>query len=228
MPRKYYKKRRGRKRPYRKPRTPRYMVSNLTSTPMPNIYKTRLRYVEKASLNPGVGGVAVAIQYGANNLYDPSTTFVGHQPYGWDQLISFYDHAVVLGSRITVQLTNADDTNGGYIAAIALKDDSTVISTDIQTVCESPNVTYKTISNCTSNKSQITLKKNFSPKNFLGRKSPLSDPDLKNSAGSGPNENAFYQIYVAAKDASDPNEMDVLVTISYVVAFIEPKNVGGS
>lgn len=196
---------------------------------MPKTFITKLKYTEKiTNFNPGAAGAATAVVYSCNNLHDPSTTYGGHQPYGFDQLMTWYDHFVVLGSKIKVTFTNVNDTNNAYIVALGKNDDSTYVSPNMETVCESPFIKSTVMSNNASSRSVVTLTDTCSVKKYLGRSNVLSDPELKGSAASGPAEQAYYIIYASDMGIGDPDNLNAFVEIEYIAAFIEPKNVGGS
>ena len=64
----------------------------------------KMRYVEEFELNPGLGSVASYV-FRANGLYDPNYTGAGHQPYGFDQWMTYYNQFTVLGSKMKAIFT---------------------------------------------------------------------------------------------------------------------------
>lgn len=75
------------------------------SDPFPNTKICYLRYAESYLLTSGVGGISTQYQFRLNSLFDPDKTYAGHQPYGFDQLVSFYTHLAVLGCYYKITLT---------------------------------------------------------------------------------------------------------------------------
>lgn len=69
---------------------------------LPRKYTCKLRYVDEIDLDPAVGGLSVTKSYRANDLYDPDSSGVGHQPMGFDQLCLFYKSFTVTKSTIRV------------------------------------------------------------------------------------------------------------------------------
>lgn len=219
MPRRsrYRKKKSG-----RKSRRSNQMV--IRKSPMPLKFATKLRYVENFTINPGAAGTTGTYVMDAGSVYDPNVTSTGHQPRGFDQLMAMYDHFVVIGSKCTATITiNASDNNN-QICGLALRDGPTV-DTDPNDYLEGGTVRSGHLTN--ERKTRVfTL--GYSPKRFLGRSKPLADPDLKGSTSSNPTESAYYHIFSAGLNATDPSALDVTVVIDYLVVFIEPKDVAQS
>ena len=61
-----------------------------------------LRYHESFSLNPGTAGVPSFYTFRANSCYDPNYTGTGHQPRGYDQIMSMYQYLAVREVQIEV------------------------------------------------------------------------------------------------------------------------------
>jgi len=61
------------------------------------------------------------------------------------------------------------------------------------------------------------------PNKFLGRASPLSDPDLKNSAGSGPTEQAYIHLSNDNFGGVAGDAAECFVKLTYDTVFIEPR-----
>ena len=81
---------RSRRRFKRKARTfHRRRFTKLPPNVISNSVVRRLKYCQEVSLNPTVGAVASA-DFAANGLYDPYLSGVGHQPMGFDQLMTFF------------------------------------------------------------------------------------------------------------------------------------------
>ncbi len=70
---------------------------------LPRSYRRRLRYCETYTFTTGTAGVIGAVQaMRLNSLYDPNKTGTGHQPYGFDQLSSFYGQFLVHSCKWSV------------------------------------------------------------------------------------------------------------------------------
>ena len=70
----------------------------------PDTLQTTLRYQETLSLSSSSGALFGYV-YNLNGLYDPNHTGTGHQPLYFDQLMTIYNHYIVIGAKITVKFT---------------------------------------------------------------------------------------------------------------------------
>jgi len=69
---------------------------------LPAMFRNTLRYVESFTLVAATGALAI-YQYRTNSLFDPNLTAGGHQPYGFDQMKTYYASYLVTRSRISVE-----------------------------------------------------------------------------------------------------------------------------
>jgi len=70
---------------------------------IPQVSHAKLRYACEVTITPpGSSGISYH-QFGANCLYDPDITGVGHQPMGFDQWMALYGVYVVNKAKIDVQ-----------------------------------------------------------------------------------------------------------------------------
>lgn len=217
--RKYRKKRGDRKRPYR-----RSKQLTIRKSPMPLKFATKLRYVENFTVDAPASGLAASYVFNAGDLNDPNVTSVGHQPRGFDQIIAMYDHFVVIGSKISVTLSAATTETANQICGVALRDGSTV-DTDPNDYLEGGTCRSVTI---VPDQPSRTVTMTYSPKKFLGRSHPMSDPNLKGTATTTPTESAFYHVFSAGLNATNPTTVTCTAIIDYLAVFIEPKDVAQS
>lgn len=222
MPRKKNAKRSRRLTRYRhrKSRVPRQLITNR--------FTRTLRYNTSVVLNPTAGVVAYH-NYSANGLYDPDLTGAGHQPLGWDQMIGvFYDHAVVIGSKITLNVCPQSGTSSGIsLVGVDLRDTTGYALSKTETIEQGRSV-WKMTGGTTGGRPQTIVRK-CNPNKFLGRSNPLSDPQLKNTISANATESAVWTVWCASPDeAIDPSAVTINVTIEYLTVFLEPKTLSGS
>lgn len=200
----------------------RTFISRGLRAPLPYKITTALLYQERVSLNTLIA--ASVHVFSANGLYDPNITGAGHQPRGFDQLMAMYDHCVCIKSEIRVDFpSNVSDFNPG-ILWVALRDFTTPGGTD-QDYLEMGDCTYELSSPQGGYATRLMMQCN--PNKYLGRSSPLSDPNLKNSNGANPVEQAYWHVGMQ-RVALDGPSLNVNVVIKYTVTFIEPKDPGSS
>lgn len=185
---------------------------------LPTQVKCHFKYGEQITLSNGGAGLTGVGVYSCNGLYDPNVSGIGHQPRGFDQLMAMYDHYVVIGSRIKVQFWPRPANTGLSVVGISVQDTATVF-TDFRDYLESPNNVTQGISpdgdRCKA------LVNNVNPNQFLGRKNPMSDPQLKGSSTANPTEQCYYHLWLHNVTDSDTN--DIVVEIEYTAILIEPK-----
>lgn len=198
------------------------IFGRVMNTPLPTKLKAKLRYFDFPSLNIGTGGATATQVYSANGCYDPDITGVGGQPRGFDQIMALYDHFVVIGSKITVQLA-ANAATAPIMAVLDLKDTQSTDS-NITASMESSFATNKLHSPAGPTTAMVQT---FAPR-FLGRSHPLSDPDLKGSASANPSESAYYHLVLASLAGVDETVIVPSVVLEYTVMFIEPKRPSAS
>lgn len=138
MPR-FFKRRRyarsyRRKRSYKKSRFSRkrgYRSRRLINV-MPNSVVRYLNWQEELSLDPPGYGLDYAT-FNASGMYDPRIALGGHQPYGLDQLTTFYKYNRVISSTITVTpvIDYVADTVPCYVAVILSDTNTTPTFTDV-------------------------------------------------------------------------------------------------
>lgn len=228
MPRKYYNKNknrlRRRKRNYLRKLRYRKLTVAQSMGPLAMKVKARMLYVDQFSLNPGVAGVLDQYVFSMNGLYAPNLTGSSHQPRGFDQLMLLYDHYLVIGSKITLIISNpGTSSNDTTIVTITPRDNGSWSSPTPEDVLENRVVKTTVVGpSGSSNASYLSMQAN--PCKFLGRSSPLSDPDLKGDNSANPLEQAYWHLHaIPSKNAQDTSSIDITAKIEYTTIFFEPK-----
>lgn len=219
------KKRYGKRKFYRRKR--RYVrkakrgASAYSGYMLGRSQKATLLYHHAGAIKPATDSTACYL-FRANSTYDPDFTGVGHQPRGFDQFMTMFDHCTVIGSKITIKLHNGDAVGPGVVATLSLRDDS--VCPDPTTQLETPGVQKAILGVQGSGRDTGTLIQTFSAKKFFRRK-PLSDPNLACSAIANPSEQAFYvlQLFYDATLGIITKETELNFFIEYTCVFTEPK-----
>jgi len=185
--------------------------------------KATLRYYASISLNPAVG-VAADYVFSANGCYDPDITGVGSQPYGFDQMMQFFDHYTVIGSRCVVECANNNSTTPEY-AMIMLRDNATSYSgTAPASVLMEPGSVRQLLAQAGSAPTVGTLAMGFSAKKFFSKNDILGEETYQGTVGSNPADQAYFHVLLIPQNTTDDLGANVLnVTIDYQVIFTEPK-----
>lgn len=225
MPRRRRTRTRNRKRPYRKKRSDNgfyrsYGKGAVVSLPYPNKMRFNTRYVESSVvLNPGAG-VADTHIFQLNGLYDPDISGVGHQPIGFDQVMTMYDHYTVIGARAKVFIQNGENSIEQLVCCRIA--DSSVVSGDIQNAIENGNCRWTNLGIKGSSRDCASLTIGFSAKKFFSR-SPLTSSNLQGNVSSNPSEGAYLHIMCQGLNSKDAGSTYVSVVIEYACILTEPK-----
>lgn len=221
MPRKF-KRKYKKKRPYRRRR-----MAVVRKSPMPLKFCTKLRYSENFDIDPGAAGICGVQVFNAGGLFDPNVTGTGHQPRGFDQLIAMYDHFVVIGSKIDFKYAQRNASDYSQVVGVSLRDGSSA-EADPNDYQELGTVRSALVGTDTNSSGRHHLSLTYSPKKFLGRSKPLSDPNLKGTVSADPAESAYFHCWCAPVQSANASALDCTAFIDYIVVFIEPKDVAQS
>lgn len=192
------------------------LFKRVSNAPLPTKLKCSMIYATNVSINIPAIGAASNHVFSANGLFDPDITGVGHQPRGFDQLMTLYDHYVVIGSRITVFIQPVGTTSS-TVWGIVLKDDSTTTN-NADNLLEESFVSYKMAA---PGSEPIALVQQFN-NNFLGYSKPLGVTELEGIATANPTEQAYYHVFGYSPSATDEASVSIQVRIEYQVMLIEP------
>lgn len=188
----------------------------------------KLRYVDFVNLDAGVGTLAYDT-WSATSCYDPYVGAGGHQPLGFDQWMTFYNHFQVLGAKATAYGMVYGTAAGDSVYMIGQLSGSTgAPATNINEAIEQKRASYRFLS-AKDDKSfgKVTVK--YSPRTFFHLKNPADEHDLRGTATGNPTENAYFQFCVGGMNPLDnPTQINMRVVIDYIVLFTERKHLSQS
>lgn len=186
----------------------------------------KLRYCEQFIIDPGVSTIGNYV-FAANGLYDPNTTGVGHQPYGFDQLMALYNEYTVLGAKITAYVVNPPSAS---VLAVKLSDTTALNTSDPMLLMEQPGLKKKMITHADqAEKTQIT--QSYSAYKFFrtNKTSIIANNQMKGSAISNPFNTAHFIVcYAPLVSGTDIGPTTLHVTIDYTAIFTGPKELVSS
>jgi hypothetical protein len=165
-------------------------------------------------------GILNAYFFRANGLYDPNQTGVGHQPMGFDDLMTKYKHYCVKYSRITVNARNAD-TDGVYRWGIAILPTTTPPS-DASVATELGNGVQGLI---TQNVYSVGMTGQLSIDCDVGRyfgvKDVTGEADLAGNASNNPADEVYFCIWIECDTGYQGSGVIFNVVIDYTAKFQE-------
>lgn len=193
----------------------------------PDKRRSKLRYVETLTLDPGAGGTAQNL-FRTIGCYDPNFSLGGHQPYGFDQWMAVYKHYHVVSSKISIQAcASATGTTKSWRFGITPIDRSTSLPGLADDLMEITGSVY-TLLETGNGPKKLTLKQNSS-KTF-GVKDVMDSDELAGTVSSNPAENTYWIVWCGNGNngVTDPEPLNIVVTIDYEVVFTEQNAVTNS
>lgn len=182
---------------------------------MPDQFVTKLRYFTNFTLTP-TGGTVASRAFSANGLWDPDVSGIGHQPRGFDQLMSIYRHYNVTKCEMKASYDH-DSSSSFYIAGIH-EDTVSGLFTDPEDVMEKSKMTYfASVRDTTKASTKYTC--------YPHRRLGLNNPGNVQSTQQGSNiANPIDQIYLKPfvfYPGSVGSAILVAVQIDYTAVFSE-------
>lgn len=234
------KRLRYRRRFTRFTRISKYKPSRQFNYAFSNSQIVKMRYCQQVQLNPAsTAGSTASIIYSANSIFSPNVTNSvnvaapsPHKPMGFSTWSSIYNHYLVLGSRMTVQMIPNNNVNplvSGGIATIMVQDTSTSLAVGT-TVFESGRANFKYIPPSGIDRA-IVLRKSVNVRKFFNVR------DLRDSIDNygalmtaSPDEQVYYDLQFFPVDTTVAGVAGplCLITIDYIVLMTGPKDLSQS
>ena len=218
--RRKYVNRAGKRRYRRRLRAHRrrgYAPSINTGTPLGSRHACNLRYAQSFQFTPGT--TAVDQTFRANSCFDPDLTGTGHQPYGFDQLMLFFDHYCVTGARIKVTFSGGPQCV--YNGMVLLKSDASSLTGSTMDTLKEQNAGK--ICTVFPDSMVRTISKGFSARKFFTCKDPVGEDELNGSLTANPIEAAYFHVCAGGVGGQSATATWVQVVIDYHVVFSEPR-----
>ena len=145
-----------------------------------------------------------------NSMYDPDYSFIGHQPYYYDQMASLYDRYTVFGCKVVLRA--ATDKKNGIIGFKA-QPDVTGIASAVQAL-ERPMVKYAIIN---SGGPSTTLSSYYRMSSLFGvsRKTIADEQNYSALNTANPTNTYFVQVFAQAADSLTPLDVSITLELTY-------------
>ena len=188
-------------------------------TLMPAKYQAKLRYSTTFTLTPSAANIVSQRVFSANGMYDPDVTGVGHQPRGFDQIMSLYSHYTVTKCEMRCMFDASQPHDGAYIIGI-YEDQLQASNTDPEDIMEkSKMVSYMNSTALGRN----TVKFTSYPNRRLGYNNPgnLQGP-YKGSSSTNPSDQIFLKPFTFwPSNQHTIQDVTVVAVIDYTAVFSE-------
>jgi hypothetical protein len=192
--------------------------------------RRKLPYYEYQLARTSTAGAIATYFFSANGLFDPNITGTGHQPLGFDTMMTYYEQYTVLSAKISVTFLN-NGTNA-IRAAVAITPDTTapVIGDIVEnglmrmTALDAPG--YSTGAGAGIRIKRLNL--NCDVAAYFGRKTAremLNDSTLQGTVAANPSEQVYFAISVWGGFFADNISSAFDVCLEYDAIFWEPRKV---
>ncbi len=192
----------------------------------PNKKRVQHRYVETVTIDPAATGILAKNTWGANTMYDINITGAGHQPLLFDDMMTYYQAATVIGAKITAwfQPTATTTATVPYAVGIWLDQDGTqAFPTTFEHLREMGPTKMKTITFGTGRNAAVVTN-TFSTKKSKSVTNSLDEPALANTSSANPTNKAQFHVFCGPIDGStDMGPVQVTVQIDQVAIWTKPK-----
>jgi len=167
----------------------------------------------------------------ANSLFDPNATGTGHQPIGFDQMMLFYEHYVVIRAHLLVEFVNDDAPAkvGVYLSPDA------VASTDVSKAVENGQLKVRVIDSDAggggTGQRMTRMELDVDIRKYLGKRSEqdlLDDSETRGGSTSSPTEGVYFGVTSWGFPTGVQMTVNFAVTIAFDAWFYEPRKLGSS
>lgn len=160
----------------------------------------------------------------ANGPFDPDEGIGGGQPMGWDNMQALYNHHVVLGAKITVRFNCT--TNDYICCGIFLDDNASIAYTSYEGLIEAKKGPWTTFAGLANGSRMLT--NTFSAKKYFNTKNPEDNTSIQAATNAAPSNQAHFGVWTQAVDRASALTIECVITLDYIVKFMEPKDIARS
>jgi len=196
--------------------------------------RVKLPYYEYQISRSGTAGAISNYFISANGIFDPNVTGTGHQPMGFDTMMTYYEQYTVMASKITVCFCN--NSLQAVRAGISLTPDTTagVIGDIVENglikfvALDAPNVGTPGACAGGGGARIKSVSMDCNVASYFGRKTQremLNDTNLYGTAGANPTEQVYFDIITWGAFSADNTTVLLDFVVEYDVIFWEPRKV---
>lgn len=190
-------------------------IINRSPTYFPDMYYTKLKYVQYIAFTPSAG-LTTNHFFRGNSLYDPDFTGTGHQPLGYDQISNIYREVLVKGCLIHIEAMCNTANDSAYIGLVPT-DVTTAIT--IQNLSEEPRAVTKSIQ---QGSGKLVLKKYMTTQKEFGlSKLGTQDDAFTHDAANNPISIWYWAIAVCDVNALNSPLIQMKITLTYDCVFFD-------
>lgn len=184
-------------------------------------------YYDYAHEQTSTAGSISYYRYSCNGAYDPDITGSGHQPLGFDTMMTYYEQYTVIASKISV--TFVAESGAPMRCVVYLAPDTTNL-TNVGDAIENGLVKTKMITGTSGGgfHQMCQLNVGCDIPTYFGRKRGteiIEDVTLSGTVAANPTEQAYFIVASWAAVNTTTSILGFDVLIEYDVVFWEPRKV---
>lgn len=184
---------------------------------LPPKFIAKMRWNKSFTLAAGTSDIATIAAFRMAGLWDPEfNSGASLQPYGFDQLATYYSHYLVLGSKATVKFVHTSG-NPMVVGCITTRDTNQSEFAQADSFMNDPQSRFKIISN---ERPHATVTATYSKNKIFGT---ASDTELTSVPSGDPvNEQYYLSTYVNnVGPVQTQASVVMVVSIDYTVLWTE-------
>ncbi len=191
----------------------------------PKVFRTVLKYHDDKDLDPSAtSDTYLGHSFAANGCFDPDITGGGHQPMGFDELMTKYQSYHVIKSTITVTFNKfsaaGDPIYHQPLVGIVRREVASALTIiDVNGICEMPGCVYKR----GKTGLPVTVKSRYSWSKT--HRSKAIDSTNEGTVAANPSDVDYYWVWVgsATNNILQPT-VTANIMISYDVLFSDRRD----
>ena len=188
-------------------------------------FYTKLKYNEAHVIAASsTNNFATSYKMRLNSLYDPNLTGIGHQPRGFDQLMTIYEKYTVVAAKMTVCYITNNSTP--QVVGLRLVDGNETAISDKKVALENGDSSWKYMARFDSN-SKVILSRRVNVKKFFNQNTIVGTDKFTLDANENPalDDAVVGELWVAPIDPNTAHgQVLVDINIEYTCVFTEPKD----
>ncbi len=200
---------------------PRNVLSVFSdSDPFPTYMIRDLTYQETISLSVGAAGISgTQNAFKLNGLYDPNTTGVGHQPYGFDQIAALYGEYRVDFIAYEAHFTTPSGTANICCNVCIKRGAETLTGQTTDRLGEMPNVTQANLSTSGSKHAVVRGSVNLPELFGVSKERYLGDVNTSAAVTGDPAAAASFNVSISSYDGTASQTAACTVKLRYTARF---------
>jgi hypothetical protein len=183
----------------------------------------RLRYSTTFAGSTTAGAITSTQVFRANDLFDPDLTGTGHQPMGFDQMMTWYNHFAVISAKIVIVCKNT--ASSAPTVCLRVDADQTPLTVIDRIVevggCVTEDLEIK--GSYGANR-KLELSVNIPKLQGVSRSALTADANLRGTAAASPAEVSYFHITMW-DTAGTTGSMECDVLLEQLAVFFEPRDI---